>query len=38
VIKDPGENVKIPAGPHLLKTFNDLGYQQKAYAVIPDRG
>ncbi len=25
------------SGPHLLKTFNDLGYQQKAYAVIPDR-
>ena len=25
------------SGPYLLKTLNDLGYQQKTYAVIPDR-
>lgn len=25
------------SGPYLLQTLNDLGYQQKAYAVIPDR-
>ena len=25
------------SGPHLLKTFNDLGYRQMAYAVIPDK-
>ncbi|AGF79663.1 molybdopterin adenylyltransferase [Desulfocapsa sulfexigens DSM 10523] len=25
------------SGPYLLKTLNDLGYQQKAYAVIPDK-
>lgn len=25
------------SGPYLLKTLSELGYQQKAYAVIPDR-
>jgi len=25
------------SGPYLLTTLNDLGYQQKEYAVIPDR-
>lgn len=25
------------SGPYLLKTFTDLGYQQKAYSVIPDK-